>query len=150
MARSPLEGPDEPGVGLAPCPQLRPNQGWHRREAPRVGTRLMWSQGESSLFALAPHYQQCGGPGAWAQVLLSQGGGLSLLGLRVLVRDLTQGWHVLGFGRAVRKQRNSLAWLPGSAGCSLPGSILRGPCPPSSHSQLSKDFLFSEPQFPYL
>lgn len=71
--------------GLAQCPQLRPNQGWDPREAPRVGTRLMWSGGRASSLPWHPILSSTGRPGAWAQILLSLGGGLSSPGLCLLV-----------------------------------------------------------------
>ena len=46
---SPLEGPDEPGTGLAQCPQLGPLQGWGHCETPVVGTWLMRSRLEMVL-----------------------------------------------------------------------------------------------------
>lgn len=59
----PLEGPDEPGTGLAHCPRPGPNQGYEQREAPVVGMRLTWSRLEMAPFVLGPRSQCEGAPG---------------------------------------------------------------------------------------
>ena len=56
---NPLEGPDEPGSGLAWCPQLGPVQGWVQHKAPMVGPGLMQSWLVIVPFLPAPF--QCGG-----------------------------------------------------------------------------------------
>ena len=63
---NPLEGPDEPGSGLARCPQLEPVQGWDQREAPGVGPGLMRSWLVIVPFLPAP-YQSGGGSQTWAR-----------------------------------------------------------------------------------
>lgn len=67
--RSPLEGLDEPGTGLAQCPQPGPDQGWDQRGAPAVSTRLVQSQLEVVLQVLAPQATVERGSPAWAQIL---------------------------------------------------------------------------------
>lgn len=61
--RSPPEGPDGPGTGLAPCSRLGPKQGRAEREAPRVGTEPLQSQLRSSTWCRRPPASVEGSPG---------------------------------------------------------------------------------------
>lgn len=58
----------------------------------------------------------------------------------IQVKGLAQVWHVVGFGRASQ----ALQGIP------FLGLFSEDSCALSSHSQLSKPLLLSEPQFPYV
>lgn len=65
----------------------------------------------------------------------------------VQLRDFAQRWPVLGFGR----ESKGTPQLGFQLCRVLPVCVLSPrTCTPSSHSQLSKGFLFSEPQFPHV